>query len=99
MDRPFSDAMLKSIESQIEHCHENSGVLDVYKASERVRRENLIDNVAHEDIVSHFVSNVGTRCAIQFLDESADKIAESKWRKISQKPRPPTNGHGKKLRA
>ena len=95
MERPFSIAMLKSIESQIEHCHENSGILDVYQASERVRRENLSDNVAHEDIVSHFVNNVGTRCAIKFLQKSAENIAEGKSRETSLKRRPLTNGHAK----
>ena len=95
MERTLSEAMLKSIESQIEHCHENSGILDVYQASERARRENLPDNVALEDIVDHFVRNVGTRCTIKFLPESAEKIAESKARKTSQKRRPLTNGNAK----
>lgn len=95
MERPFSEAMLKSIESQIEHCHENSGILDVYLASERARRENLHDNVALEDIVEHFVKTVGTRCTIKFLPKSAEKIVESKSRKTSQKRRPLTNGNAK----
>lgn len=93
MERPFSKAMLKSIESQIEHCHENSGILDVYKASERVRRENLPDNVAHEDIVDHFVSHVGTRCTIEFLLESAKAIVRSDLRAIPLTRLPLTNGH------
>ena len=80
MERPFSKTMLKSIESQIEHCHQNSGILDVYKASERVRRENLSDNIALEDIMEHFVDNVGTRCKLEFLAESADEIAKSEFR-------------------
>ena len=92
MERPFSDAMLKSIESQIEHCHENGGILDVYKASERVRRENLADNVAMEDIVAHFVNNVGTRCSIQFLQKSAEEIAESTSRETSQTRLPLIDG-------
>ena len=95
MERPFSEAMLKSIESQIEHCHENSSILDVYQASERARRENLPDNVALEDIVNHFVRNVGARCTIKFLPEFAEKIVESKSRKTAQKRRPLTDGNAK----
>ena len=95
MLKPFSEAMLNSIESQIEHCHVNKGILDVYKAAERVRRENLPDNVAFEDIVDHFVRNVGTRCSIEFLPKSAEKIAESKAGRTSQKRRPLTNGNAK----
>lgn len=95
MEKPLSNAMLKSIESQIEHCHENSGILDVYQASERARRENLPDNVALEDIVNHFVRNVGTRCSIKFSHESAERIAESKSTETSRKRRPLTNGHAK----
>ena len=95
MLKPFSDAMLKSIESQIEQCHENRRILDVYKAAERVRRENLPDNVAHEDIVEHFVCNVGTRCTIKFLPESAKAIVRSESRAISLRRRPLTNGNAK----
>ncbi|HUQ35754.1 MAG TPA: hypothetical protein VM144_05195 [Aestuariivirga sp.] len=91
MLKPFSQAMLNSIESQIEHCHENSGILDVYKASERVRRENLPDNVAHEDIVDHFVSHVGTRCTIEFLLESAKAVVTSELRAVPQERLPLTN--------
>jgi len=95
MERSFSEAMLRSIESQIEHCHEGRGILDVYKAAETVRRENLPDNVAHEDIVKHFVSNVGTRCTIEFLPESAKDIVRSESRANPLKRRPLTNGHAK----
>ena len=95
MERNFSEAMLQSIESQIEHCHVKSGILDVYKASERVRRENLPDNVAHEDIVDYFVNHAGARFTISYCDESAENISESKSRNIAQKRRPLTNGHGK----
>ena len=93
MGRPFSEAMLTSIESQIEHCHEGKGILDVYKAAETVRRENLPDNVAHEDIVEHFVSHVGTRCRIEFLLESAKAIVRSELRAIPLKRLPLTNGN------
>lgn len=92
MEKPFSQAMLESIESQIEHCHEHSGILDVYQASERVRRENLPDNVAHEDIVDHFVSHVGTRCTVEFLLESAKTVVRSKMRATPLKRLPLTNG-------
>ncbi len=91
MLRPFSEAMLMSIESQIKHCHETRGILDVYKAAEAVRRENLPENVALEDIVSHFVSNVGNRCSIEFVSEFADRIIESQFRSSSLKRRPLTN--------
>ena len=91
MERPFSEAMLKSIESQIEQCHEKTGFLDVYKAAERVRRENLPDNVAHEDIVEHFVSHVGTRCTVEFLLESAKAVVRSELRAVPQKRLPLTN--------
>lgn len=91
MERPFSEAMLQSIESQIEHCHEKTGFLDVYKAAERVRRENLPDNVAHEDIVDHFVSHVGTRCKIEFLLQSKAAIVRSPFRAIPLKRLPLTN--------
>lgn len=93
MLKPFSLGMLKSIECQIEYCHENSGILDVYQASERVRRENLPDNVAHEDIVDHFVSHVGTRCTVEFLLESAKAIVRSELRAIPLKRLPLTNGN------
>jgi hypothetical protein len=85
MLRPFSQAMLNSIESQIEHCHAKTGFLDVYKASERVRRENLPDNVAYEDIVDHFVSHVGTRCTVEFLLQSKAAIVRSKLRAVPLK--------------
>lgn len=85
--------MLKSIESQIERCHANGGVLDVYEASETVRRENLADNVAHEDIMDHFVRHVGTRCIIEFLPESERVIAGSELRAIPLKRLPLTNGN------
>lgn len=91
MERPFSNAMLKNIESQIEHCHEKTGFLDVYKAAEKVRRENLPDNVAHEDIVDHFVGHVGTRCTVEFLLESAKVVVRSKVRAIPQKRLPLIN--------
>lgn len=93
MLKPFSEGMLKSIESQIEQCHEKTGFLDVYKAAERVRRENLPDNVAHEDIVDHFVSHVGTRCTIEYLLASAMAIVSSDLRSIPLKRLPLTNGN------
>ena len=92
MQKPFSEGMLQSIESQIEQCHEKNGMLDVYKAAERARRENLPDNVAHEDIVDHFVSHVGTRCKIEFLLESEKAIVRSQLRAIPLKRLPLTNG-------
>ena len=93
MLKPFSEGMIKSIESQIEQCHEKRGNLDVYRAAERVRRENLPDNVAHEDIVDHFVSHVGTRCKIEFLLESAKAIVRSELRAIPLKRLPLTSGN------
>lgn len=93
MLKPFSEGMLKSIESQIEQCHEKTGFLDVYKAAERARRENLPDNVAHEDIVDHFISHVGTRCTIEFLIESAMAIVRSELRATPLKRLPLTNGN------
>src|SRR3990170_7423919 len=92
MERPFSKAMLKSIESQIEHCREKTGFLDVYKAAKRVRRENLPDNVAHEDIVDHFVSRVGTLCTIEFLHKSEKAIVRSALRDTPLKRLPLTKG-------
>ena len=91
----FSKAMLQSIECQIELCRRNSGVLDVYQASERVRRENLSDNVAHEDIVIHFAENIGSRCNMEFLAASAMKVANSKSRGLPQKRLLLTNGNAK----
>jgi hypothetical protein len=91
MLKSFSDGMIKSIESQIERCHEKTGFLDVYKAAERVRRENLSDNVAFEDIVDHFVSHVGTRCTIEFLLQSKADIVRSELRAIPLKRLPSTN--------
>jgi hypothetical protein len=93
MERPFSEAMLKSIESQIEQCHEKIGFLDVDKAAERARRENLPDNMAPEDIVDHFVSHVGKRCTIEFLPESLKAIVRSELRAIPLKRLPLTNGN------
>ena len=92
MLKTFSQAMLNSIQSQIEQCHQKSGILDVYKAAERVRRENLPDNVAFEDIVDHFVSKFGTRCTIEFLPESEKAIVRSGLRAIPLKRLPLTNG-------
>lgn len=82
MFMPFTAGMLKSIEIQIEQCSNNRGILDVYRAAEIVRSENVFDNVAFEDIVSHIVRNVEGRCSIQFLPDSAAQIVESN-RKIA----------------
>jgi hypothetical protein len=79
---PFTEAMLKSIENQIERCSASGRILDVYKAAETVRSENIFDNVALEDIVSHIVRNVEGRCSIQFLTDSDSEISRSN-RKIS----------------
>lgn len=74
---PFSEAMLKSIENQIIRCSETGRILDVYRAAETVRQENVFDNVALEDIVSRIVRKVEGRCSIQFLPDSASEISNS----------------------
>ena len=55
----FTDAMLKSIAKHVHEARLTRGILDVYKAAEMCRLENIADNVAREDIIEKFVHLAG----------------------------------------
>ena len=55
----FTDAMLKSIAKHVHEARMTRGILDVYKAAEISRLENIADNVAREDIIEKLVHLAG----------------------------------------
>lgn len=60
MNIQFSNAMLKAIAQQIHNARTAGGILDVYKAAEIIRLENISDNVAREDIIEKLVALAGS---------------------------------------
>ena len=60
MNIQFSNGMLKAIAKQIHDARMAGGILDVYKAAENIRLENISDNVAREDIIEKLVALAGS---------------------------------------
>lgn len=56
MNIQFTNTMLKAIAQQIHNARTAGGILDVYKAAEIIRLENISDNVAREDIIEKLVA-------------------------------------------
>jgi hypothetical protein len=55
----FTDKMLKTIAKHVHEARMTRGILDVYKAAETIRLENIDDNVAREDIIEKLVHLAG----------------------------------------
>lgn len=55
----LTDSMLKSIAKHVHDARITRGILDVYKAAETIRLENIDDNVAREDIIERLVHLAG----------------------------------------
>ena len=47
----FTNEMLKAIAQHVHDARTRRGILDVYKAAEIIRLQNIADNVAREDII------------------------------------------------
>ena len=60
MNIQFTDEMLKAIAKQVHNARTEGGMLDVYKAAEIIRLENISDNVAREDIIEKLVALAGS---------------------------------------
>ena len=55
----LTNAMLKAIAQHVHEARLTRGILDVYKAAEIIRLENIADNVAREDIIEKLVHLAG----------------------------------------
>ena len=51
----LTDAILKAIAKHVHEARTTRGILDVYKAAEIIRLENIADNVAREDIIEQLI--------------------------------------------
>lgn len=51
----LTDAILKAIAKHVYEARSTRGILDVYKAAESIRLENIADNVAREDIIEKLI--------------------------------------------
>ena len=60
MNIQFTNQMLKAIAQQVHNARTAGGMLDVYKAAEIIRLENISDNVAREDIIEKLVALAGS---------------------------------------
>ncbi len=60
MNIQFTNQMLKAIAQQVHNTRTAGGMLDVYKAAETIRLENISDNVAREDIIEKLVALAGS---------------------------------------
>ena len=60
MQIQFTNEMLKAIAQHVYDARTRRGILDVYKAAEIIRLENISDNVAREDIIEKLVMLAGS---------------------------------------
>ena len=56
MQSRLTDSILKAIARHVQEARTTRGILDVYKAAEIIRLENIADNVAREDIVNELIT-------------------------------------------
>jgi hypothetical protein len=56
----FTNEMLKAIAQHVHDASTTRGILDVYKAAEIIRLDNIADNVAREDIIEKLVLLAGS---------------------------------------
>ena len=52
----LTDTILKAIAKHVHDARATRGILDVYKAAEIIRLQNLADNVAREDIIDQLIN-------------------------------------------
>ena len=74
----FTNAMLKAIAQHVFEVRTTRGVLDVYKAAEIIRLENIDDNVAREDIIEKLVHLSGLASVPVEFNKSALEY-EGSW--------------------
>ena len=74
MSRPFTGKMQAEMLSVLNAATASGTVLHVYAEAERIRRNNLSDNVALEDIVDALIrAKNGLACCLE-PEEAADAL-------------------------
>ena len=72
----FTNEMLKAIAQHVHDARTRRGILDVYKAAEIIRLQNIADNVAREDIIEKLVMLAGSAfVAVEFTSHAFEAEA------------------------